>query len=1461
MGEGNPNRPRQHRRPAGGRKSQGEKAVINGLHEGMQEYKKRTEKPTIEKKPEKVVDEFIGKAKGAVENVNDAGKKMVDVVKTKEGTLTDVTEVEGVVKDADLKIEGAKKKLMGQRKEEISEKDFFKGLESVKSKEELLEYLNSFNLVRTSGREGSINLPVYSKKVEKVFRGEIDIKEIYTPALRKKIEELVEKEREASRGKAAEEHRQKIFNEISESIDKLFEQRKTAGAPSLFDQTKNVNLDGYLQNNSSFGKDLNELDLSKEQQKEIRMKCAEYERDLMRKKFEKTSKPQEAEKTFIKSNEEQKKVGGDGKETADKKITEEKKEGIMTYEESRRLHEERMDKLIKAKESDLEEFTRKEREKEKAEAERLKAEETVEEINKSFEQIKFIAKLKDHYEEFFSAFKDEELDVINERLRDMSAFFIKLKDALDKDDRKEAAEMARDNFAELYFKLIDDGAADKAADLKDRYFEILQDHFNKLAELKKEKEEGEKVEARQELEEERQEAREEAREIINSYRTPRDRDKIIDLYRQYPIEHLEAEIAELKSITEDGTFYLDMNFLYGEFKRVGLSEEAEEFKKEAGDAAIKYARAFLEEAEKVMEEKKVGVNKEEAKQVEGVAPIIEEAVAETAGTIKEKVKVLQEELKKMPEEKRKKIGLGLGNMGFFIEEGKNKFFAKIFKGASGLVDKKGTMGRFLSSLGENFEKDAELARGKIEEIAGLKAEKKKTGWWRHKLANPGYIAGNTLKYGRTVADIAGPTIASPLRYVMMGGMFFARGAGAAKEARLKNEKVIEKTRIEDIDKAAEEAWRIYEEAKKGKEEVSREDLEKAYKNNIPQDILNRLKNNPVPGTASSLLQKALKIDIGELVGRIDKKIKDIEADKKLTEEEKARKKEEIINKYSKHLQNLDKVVSQYGAVDALAMGARYAETAAKAVVAGMMVETLAQSIQKLWESGLPSALSKKIKEVVHGFEKQPAPISNIVSAKAEMANAPIANVPAGITNAAMSNAPAGVSNITAHEAILGAPAKAGVAALEELEVKKGASSLGLAKEIYIKHAQELGYKQEMGDVKQWAETASTRHVVGQYIQEHSDEFKALIKDKGAPPQNPAELDKWISKVPKGTFEEILHKKVPNLVYQGDIMQVDAKGDITALDPETKQVRIGHIEEMIKQPAGVKELSSGFDYEKYAKGQMLYETLGQEIKIDFKNDYGLGMRGVDINSDGKADLIGIADRHGKIIGAFEIKSDNDVNQLKELILKTASDFQTAQGGKMEITIENAEAAGIKLFDKEGLSPSDIDKVKFWTGHKNILYRADVAKEFFELSERTNIKYDTAEFQNAFRKMPPDLGGTQKEGYMRIFGADEIDEGVKKLFGENVGKVAVRNDGVLVVRNAYGHEKFNILFRSGKLGFEGPGGWNHGTIHQGGILSIGGIEQPAGEFTSKNIADLKTHIEAFEKGMLDNENPSYTRSPKE
>ncbi len=311
--------------------------------------------------------------------------------------------------------------------------------------------------------------------------------------------------------------------------------------------------------------------------------------------------------------------------------------------------------------------------------------------------------------------------------------------------------------------------------------------------------------------------------------------------------------------------------------------------------------------------------------------------AEILSNIAEEGKI-EAELAKMSMEERKEITLGLRNMGFFVSAWTNKGMAAICKSALSVdtdangkpipFEKQGTTKRFFASLYDSYKKDELVARKQIEET-------EKSSGVMNKVQNYGGLAGNILKWGRNIADVAGAAWAagSPLRYVMMGAQGWSKVFEVAKETRLLNEEVADKTREADIEKAADEAWRFYNQAKEkaGGGEVSGELLEKAYLEKLPADLLERLKKTDK--TLSFGLQWILKKDI-ELAIKLSGGVTTEAA-------------------FAKQLKEYDRLLSRYGEVDALAMGAKYMETAGKAVIAGVQIETIA-----LLFRNLPDIMSK-----------------------------------------------------------------------------------------------------------------------------------------------------------------------------------------------------------------------------------------------------------------------------------------------------------------------------------------------------------------------------------------------------------------------------------------------------------------------------------------------------------------------
>lgn len=329
------------------------------------------------------------------------------------------------------------------------------------------------------------------------------------------------------------------------------------------------------------------------------------------------------------------------------------------------------------------------------------------------------------------------------------------------------------------------------------------------------------------------------------------------------------------------------------------------------------------------------------KQVE--KPPLEEK--ETEEPQKEEKERLEKEIKALPKEEKEKLSVGLGNIGFLVEKKKNEFFANIFDFFSRTnLNQNKTTARFTKALANGFVRDAKIAEKKMEEIY--------SGKQKHRVGNVVNLGKNIVRYGRILTDFTGRSLVSPLRYVMLGAMAFTRGAEAATEARLTNEKIIEKTRINDAERAAEEAWRIYEQAQeksrnRGKAEISAEVLRDTYLAEIPKDLQKRLE---APDVANDFIQNILKKQLTFSLSRINTAIEKIDKNPNLDKTQKEREKEKLLKRWEKALTDYDRIITQYGTIDELAMAGRYAQIAGKTVVGIATLETIFLSIEKVIES-------------------------------------------------------------------------------------------------------------------------------------------------------------------------------------------------------------------------------------------------------------------------------------------------------------------------------------------------------------------------------------------------------------------------------------------------------------------------------------------------------------------------------
>jgi hypothetical protein len=336
-------------------------------------------------------------------------------------------------------------------------------------------------------------------------------------------------------------------------------------------------------------------------------------------------------------------------------------------------------------------------------------------------------------------------------------------------------------------------------------------------------------------------------------------------------------------------------------------------------------------------------NVEEHDTEEEPRPSTEEIVAgfvNSAGGPEEisQIKEVVTEIDAMNPKDKEKLSTKFWNLGYTLEEQKERKLSDLLAlAASKSGDKDSVLKRFFKAgeIDASTNADSILKRRQEAGVPGKV------------LGNTGYIVGNTLKGGRIVGDFVGWTSAAPYQFLMMITMFGTRVARIGKETRFANEKLIEKNRHEDAELAYNEAWDMYAkaEAENGGEIPDSQTLKDAYTKRVPQDILDRLARNSTLTEESGLVGLMIRKDIARSVRESQKKIDKIEASK-IPNEAKEAEINKILSKWQTRLHDYDRMISQAGEVDAIAMLARSAETTGKLAKGILMVQTADLLLQK-----------------------------------------------------------------------------------------------------------------------------------------------------------------------------------------------------------------------------------------------------------------------------------------------------------------------------------------------------------------------------------------------------------------------------------------------------------------------------------------------------------------------------------
>lgn len=703
-------------------------------------------------------------------------------------------------------------------------------------------------------------------------------------------------------------------------------------------------------------------------------------------------------------------------------------------------------------------------------------------------------------------------------------------------------------------------------------------------------------------------------------------------------------------------------------------------------------------------------------------------------------KQFQKEIEQMPAEERKKVGFGLRNMGFFAREFKSRKLAELCEFAS----KKSKGNKFLAALAETYRKDEDGARKQIED-----SDKKIKGM--QQLQNVGYITGGALKWGRTVADFAGWTVGSPLRYVTLGAQFFSRGAEAAKEARFKNEKVINKTRIKDIDQAAEEAWNLYGQAKvraAKNGEVTAESLDKAYAESLPEDLLKRLKNAE-PGVATSFVQGLLKKDLEWAI-----------KNGKITE-----------NSFGLFLKDCDRLIGQYGEIDTVALGAKYAQTAGKAVIAGVAVESLALLAQKAIHD-VPTILNR-LDDIWSGKEPE-LPKPNEI----------------------------GVPGIDRGVDVFKEPEPSGDfkgVMTQELEYQGG-------KSIWQEAEKQLMSRFRIyveGEGKESLEVLKTLNI---------DKIKDAIVD------NPVkygldgneDIDRLsVEKLQKIKWDLVFHDLEQKGAFASDLQKdgipvfgLEEDGENILKNNETLRTFFAEHPDAPRTSENYENILKG----KGDTGEVLenaFEIKDVKGRIEFENPYGIKIEAID-------NKIEVKDVNNRILSTVLIEegvgAERAINDAKieamHVINWSKADFENVVGkpnfelvdgkqavfngvipGSSRISIDDAERAGINVFGKVGLDHIDRIKLNAWMENIKILDTPERAKLFFDLSNEIGVDYKSAISIRTFEKMPDDMTVEQSLGYMKIFAGGDVKGGIVNLLGMEgaYGEDVIDNKDVIEIKD--------------------------------------------------------------------------------
>ncbi|MCK5416721.1 hypothetical protein KAI92_04825 [Candidatus Parcubacteria bacterium] len=459
---------------------------------------------------------------------------------------------------------------------------------------------------------------------------------------------------------------------------------------------------------------------------------------------------------------------------------------------------------------------------------------------------------------------------------------------------------------------------DPAEEIFNKREELKNSRRKKLENINKEESQDSDFDIQKEIEEKEEKLIGRFEEIVNSEKKAGE--KIVDL------EKLEGEIY-------DSELFHKSDILFEITEKI--SNEVEKLRNELvmGDIDMSSEESIITEKD---EERKEDSESEEEQIKKWNDAEVSNNEGENEDKVEKSEEILAEEaINELNEKEKKTFFEGLANLGYRTTEIKSGILSKFCRKISSTEKVKNIKiaNTFFNKFADIYDKKGEQAK-KERETVGKGVLKKGSGI--------GQGFGNLFKYGRTLVDVVqtgSSRMLNPFRHVTVAAMALGSSAEAVKETRLDNEKVKESTRVDDVDRAMDEALDLYENAKNDKGEVTAENLTKLYQENLPKDIIERL--NRAENVGAKFCEKLLNKDAKVYVDRIIKKIDGIN-NKNWDEQKKAEKIQFLMQKNEELLNDLDRIVGDEAGVDQIAYWSRVAEKTGKGVATVMIIDSVAR---------------------------------------------------------------------------------------------------------------------------------------------------------------------------------------------------------------------------------------------------------------------------------------------------------------------------------------------------------------------------------------------------------------------------------------------------------------------------------------------------------------------------------------